>query len=429
MRKHRRSRGIALAAIFMVIIIAVVLAVTVVGVTTSQIRYSLKRNCEIATRQAAISGVNDAKYLINGLRDWNSLEPSKMSPLSQMARIIHEPTLTEPYFKYECPLAGTDCCYSVTIQKGTATDCRVTSSGYFRNSSGGHSWEKTIAISMHRDVLKPIMINASPEEKGMLAMIDSDIGGEISSSVGGKYFSWYAKNSKDGNSQTLTMYKPSSCEWENPLVEFGHSILLGYLFDDCFGDMKFKKEETKISDLSLASYDANDKSIKEITEISENSPSNQRVELEPGKYYTRQTQISYCTIIIKNKSRNGAPTYIYLTSKKKSTMSLLDFSDSFSKTGAKLNLGIIETNLVRLLGGYKFNAHLNKVRIEFEDPLNPSPVIIAGNDPKDFSVSMTRCSGIDASILGKNVFMNHASVMPSMKEQYTGARILAWEER
>jgi Tfp pilus assembly protein PilX len=431
MSKYRRSRGIALAAIFIIIIIAVVLAVTVVGVTTSQIRYSLKRNCEIATRQAAISGVNDAKYLINGWRNWGSIDPAKMNPLSQAARIIHEPTSAEPYFKYECQLAGTDCCYSVTIQKVSVTDCRVISSGYFKNSSGGHSWEKTISISMHRDVLKPIMINASQGDIGMLSMINSDIGGEIASSVGGKYFTWDTGNSKDSGTRDLIMYKPSSVEWKNPIVEFGHDILLGYLFDSHFGSMTFPKEEAKISDLSLASYDAGDKSIKELSDISENSSSKQRVELEPGKYYSRETQISNCTIIIKNKSRNGAPIYIYLTSKKKSKMSLLDFGDSFTKTGALTNFGAIETNLVNIIGGYEFNAHLNRVQLEFEDPLNPSPVIITGNDPEDFSVSMTRCDGIDASILAKNIFMNQSSVMPSakFKEQYTGARILAWEER
>lgn len=433
MRNKKKPRGIALATMFMIIIIAVLLAVTVVGIATSQIRYSLKRNSEIATRQAAISGIQEAKYLVNGWDKWDLLETARLSPLPDTAQIVHGPTPAEQYLIYESPLEGSNCFYTVVIEKGTGTECRVISKGYFKNSEGGHCWEKTITAALRRDILHPIMMNASAGEEGMLAMIDSDIGGDIAAGIHGKYFTWKAENSKEGDTRDLLMHKPPAVDkWDNPIVELGHALLLGYLFDDYFGSMSYKEAECKISDLSIPSYDENDDGIKEIKEISDNNESSSTIELEPGKYYTKESQISNYRIVIKNKARRGASVFMYLISKRKSSMSYLDFSDSFSSNGAATNLGVLETNLVKLIGGYKFNAHLNRVSIEFEDPLNPVPVVISGSDPNDFSISMTRCSdGVNASILAKDIFMNHTSINPSAKirEQYTNARITAWEER
>ncbi|MGV8118429.1 MAG: hypothetical protein AB2L14_01570 [Candidatus Xenobiia bacterium LiM19] len=438
MRNQKKPRGIALATMFMIIIIAVLLAVTVVGIATSQIRYSLKRNSEIATRQAAISGIQEAKYLVNGWDTWDLLETARLSPFPDAAQIVHGPTPAEQYLIYESPLEGSNCFYTVVIEKGTGTQCRVVSKGYFKNSAGGHCWEKTVTAVLRRDILHPIMINASAGEEGMLAMIDSDIGGRIASSIPGKYFTWEAENSSESGTRDLVMYKPSKVdEWDNPLADIAYALFPDSWFKKYFGTMTYQDEEAKISDLSIPSYDENDKTIREIEEISDNNPTQTTIELEPGKYYTSKLQIANYTIVIKNKSRSRAPTYIYLTSRSKSRMSYLDFGDSFSSSGALTNLNTFQTKLAGLLGDYEFNAHLSRVNVEFEDPLSPTPVVITGKDCDDFSISITGTDfeddkdRINASILAKNIFMNNISINPSAKirEQYTNARITAWEER
>gem|GEM_PF-3490310 len=441
MRNRKKPRGIALATIFLIIIIAVLLAVTAVGIATSQIRYSLKRNSEIVTRQAAISGIQEAKYLVNGWDDWTMMETSKLSPLPNGVQIIHAPGLPSPdeqYLTYECRLDGSDCFYLVTIKMLSQTECSVASSGYFKNSAGRNVWQKEVKAVFRRDVLHPIMIYAPAGEEGMLSMIDSDIGGRIASSIPGKYFMWEAENSSENNTRDLVMYKSSKVEeWDNPLAEIAYVLFPDSWFKKYFGTMTYQDEETRISDLSIPSYDENDTTIKEIEEISDNNPSQTTIELEPGKYCTGKSQIANYTIVIKNRSRGRAPTYIYLTSRNKSRMSYLDFGDSFSSGGFLTNLNTFQTNVTAILGDYRFNAHLNRVNVKFEDPLSPTPVIITGKDCDDFSISITGTDfedgkdRIDASILAKNIFMNNISIMPSaqIRMQYTNARILTWEER
>ncbi|MDQ7826922.1 MAG: hypothetical protein RDV48_29255 [Candidatus Eremiobacteraeota bacterium] len=425
MRHTAKQRGIALATMLMIILVVIVLAVTVVGITTSQMRYSLKRNSEIVTRQAALSGMQEARYLVNSWYDWNTLDSLNMAPLPAGALILHEATPAEQYLEYEAPLAGTGAFFTVRIEKISDTECRVASSGYFKDPALHHQWEKDISASFRRDRLDPFYICGDGSNGGFLGIVDTDVGGDISSNIKGDYY--IVKGKKTGDLETgksFNVYRPESCKWEPGLPNWIYKL---------FGGKKVncQPEKTKMSELAFEHYDESDESIKEIPNVSGKNVSPQTIPLTPGKWFTGEAELSNYTFLIKNSGSGGTPTYIFLTGglqKWISTPSLSELTEDNGDPFWEAIVGNLETNLVALLGDFKFNAALTNCKVELEDPSKPSPVIIGGKDPDDFSVSLVN-SSVNATIMARKVFAHDSEIRSSGVPVYTGARILSWQEQ
>lgn len=150
--RHCSPRGMALAAILVIMMIILLLAVSLVAMTTNQARYSLKRSNEAVTMQAALAGLNELEYALAPIDDWGG-QPSDL-----FEKILEnlQPQYTEDADRpgpggpepltIEWPMRNIGCYYSVTILSDnyTQTHCEVLCRGYFKESGGNRIWEKKL---------------------------------------------------------------------------------------------------------------------------------------------------------------------------------------------------------------------------------------------------------------------------------------------
>lgn len=70
--KSSHLRGFSLAMTLVFAVILLLIGIVITGLTTMQSRYSLERNSDIITRQAAVAGVNKVQQVLAGLDDLNN---------------------------------------------------------------------------------------------------------------------------------------------------------------------------------------------------------------------------------------------------------------------------------------------------------------------------------------------------------------------
>ena len=161
MKRHTLSQGMALAAILVIMLIILLLGIALVGMTTSQSRYSVKRSNESILRQAALAGINEIQYHL-GLYDsdnWGDLPSIDSDDLTvlndKIAQIIKDQYNGaskeleidgKRYFQWEMP--ASDCAYRVRFIDCDTNSCRVESLGF--RKSPDITGKKIIAIFAKR---------------------------------------------------------------------------------------------------------------------------------------------------------------------------------------------------------------------------------------------------------------------------------------
>lgn len=144
MRKFNVRQGMALAVILLIMMIILLLGISLVAMTTSQSRYSMKRSGEIITRQAALAGIEELKYQLDlyNSDSWKPAVALVKGIQNQMVPQYSDMALTGSSF--ELPLNETASYYRVQINESDERTCEVTSRGYQKDSRGNPIREKVM---------------------------------------------------------------------------------------------------------------------------------------------------------------------------------------------------------------------------------------------------------------------------------------------
>jgi hypothetical protein len=164
-----KTGGIALLSVMLVIVILTLLAVSIVGFSTMQGRYSLKRGMEITSKQAALAGFSEAESILAKTRDWSDSDTLVTAVPTPSGGAEHEAfVVTGPGCVYEKRLEGSDCYYSVDlkINMNDPSTADVVTSGYFKGPGNRIEWKRTIAARITRGIPGPGGICATNENPG-----------------------------------------------------------------------------------------------------------------------------------------------------------------------------------------------------------------------------------------------------------------------
>jgi Tfp pilus assembly protein PilX len=156
--KHTR-KGIALVTIIMMLLIFSILGVSVAGLTTGQYRFALKRNSDIASRQAALAAVAKAQYLLAVNSDWLQA-PSFL-------------VVNNHYY----PQSDRYCTIDLIPASCSATMCSLVAWGYAKNQAGQPVWKKGVQVTFRRDA--PVYAVMSQAPTSSLEMETCSVQGKL----------------------------------------------------------------------------------------------------------------------------------------------------------------------------------------------------------------------------------------------------------
>ncbi|MDQ7822570.1 MAG: hypothetical protein RDV48_07210 [Candidatus Eremiobacteraeota bacterium] len=171
------NRGIALILVLVVLIVVVIFSVALIGLSTMQSRYSLRRGNEVITRQSAQAGIQEAYLILRDIYDWGKIEAAMTMEEKEDRENKHDDDdggghghrdfsvvpdggsippllINDSYF----PQNGTY--FTTTVDATDFFSCAVTSTGYFkRNNSLGDDpsnrlWEKAIKVIFNKNAFK-----------------------------------------------------------------------------------------------------------------------------------------------------------------------------------------------------------------------------------------------------------------------------------
>ncbi|MDQ7823535.1 MAG: hypothetical protein RDV48_12120 [Candidatus Eremiobacteraeota bacterium] len=170
MQKFWKKKGLALASIMLVMLVLSLLAVSVVGLTTNQYRYSLKKQSDTLTMQAALAGLNAAEKELDreatwplSVRNWDQLAPN--SNLVGWTR-VGEKNLS----------------YRVDLVDSTADTCTVISTARLEGPGGSIDKEKKVKATFKKNCFLYAAYGNTKNDAGVTALYNSKIIGDIGSS-------------------------------------------------------------------------------------------------------------------------------------------------------------------------------------------------------------------------------------------------------
>ncbi len=143
--KPLNGRGFSLAMTLVFTVILLLIGIVITGLTTMQSRYSLERNSDIITRQAAIAGVNVVQKKLMDLEEWST------GNVESAVKDIYG------------ALPGTEVAYFIEYNtvSGASSDkvCQVTSHGFFRREPAKSFLEAPLSDPKNRLWDKRIRMN------------------------------------------------------------------------------------------------------------------------------------------------------------------------------------------------------------------------------------------------------------------------------
>jgi hypothetical protein len=147
--KNRGARGIALVTVLLLTTVMMLLGISIAGISTSQFRYSTKRNCEMIAKEAAIAGVCEMQFLLFKNDDWENLSTwfSSSNPDIEGAQglVKVDPAAREIVRLFR----ETECYCSALLEDISDTSCTIRSTGYFKRGNL-RLFEKTITMTLER---------------------------------------------------------------------------------------------------------------------------------------------------------------------------------------------------------------------------------------------------------------------------------------
>lgn len=160
MRECRFERGMALIIVMIIMMIIFLLAISLVGITTSQARYSLKRNAEILTKEAAQAGLNEMQYHLGLYETWPDTYQQLANDIRTSVANQYNGTVSPgPQYGFERFVDETGCYYSAEILPDdyTNTRCTVRCRGYLKDSAGNPEREKRLKAVFTRQNNKIVL--------------------------------------------------------------------------------------------------------------------------------------------------------------------------------------------------------------------------------------------------------------------------------
>ena len=163
MKSNRPSRGAALVSILVIVIVFILLGISVVGVETSQARYTAWKYNKALTRQAAAAAIRKVEYQLSAQSSWNA-----------GAIDIGEK-------KAE----GSDCYSCIEINELSKRFCTLTAHAYIKDSAGNRKWESRIRVTMKKNCFDFAALGActggTGEEPGVTVKENSTVEGDVGS--------------------------------------------------------------------------------------------------------------------------------------------------------------------------------------------------------------------------------------------------------
>ncbi|MDQ7823534.1 MAG: hypothetical protein RDV48_12115 [Candidatus Eremiobacteraeota bacterium] len=170
MQKFWKKKGLALASIMVVMLVLSLLAVSVVGLTTNQYRYSLKKQNETLTMQAALAGLDAAEKAL----DRDPLLPDKVNNWDQLAPNSNLVGWTR--------VGEKNLSYRVDLVDSTADTCTVISTARLEGPRGSIDKEKKVKATFKKNCFLYAAYGNGKNAPGVTAEYNSKIIGDVGSS-------------------------------------------------------------------------------------------------------------------------------------------------------------------------------------------------------------------------------------------------------
>ncbi|MDQ7823533.1 MAG: hypothetical protein RDV48_12110 [Candidatus Eremiobacteraeota bacterium] len=170
MKKLLKKKGLALASIMLVMLVLSLLAVSVVGLTTNQYRYSLKKQNDTLAMQAALTGLDAAEKALDReltspseVKNWDLLAPgSSLVPRTR----VGEKSLY----------------YKIDIMESSPDTCSVITTSTLENSGGSIDKQKRLKATFKKNCFLYAAYGCAKDDVGVALKDDSIIRGDVGSS-------------------------------------------------------------------------------------------------------------------------------------------------------------------------------------------------------------------------------------------------------
>jgi len=163
MKSNRPSRGAALVSILVIVIVFILLGISVVGIETSQARYTAWKYNKALTRQAAAAAIRKVEYQLSTQSSWNA------------------GTIDTGEKKAE----GSDCYSCLEINEFSKSFCTLTAHAYMKDNAGNRKWESRIRVTMKKNCFDFAALGActggTGEEPGVTVKDNSTVEGDVGS--------------------------------------------------------------------------------------------------------------------------------------------------------------------------------------------------------------------------------------------------------
>ncbi len=163
MRSGRPLKGAVLISVLVIALVFVLLGISVVGVETSQIRYSAWKYNKAVTNQAAAAAIRKVEYQLSTQTNWtaNCIDVS------------------------ERRVEGNNCYYKVDVNECSKCYCTVTTHAYLKDPAGNRKWESSIRVTLRKNYFDYAALGActggTEGVPGVTVKDDSVVDGDVGS--------------------------------------------------------------------------------------------------------------------------------------------------------------------------------------------------------------------------------------------------------
>jgi len=183
-KNSRKERGIALASIILLIIVFILIAVSVVGLTTMQSRYSLKSYQDIKTREVAVAGARILQDVLSSIDNWSEVG-TPGDGYMEIGRKLSDPNgyryVADKEYNYQTRMFD-DYISELKILDVRNDTVTATSKGYFVAKTQNKSeirWEKIYRVVYKKNRFRYAAASLTMDQYGIAISSNSEIDGDL----------------------------------------------------------------------------------------------------------------------------------------------------------------------------------------------------------------------------------------------------------